>query len=189
LVKRQVEKLNSDELRTFEANMRYKFCPHCGGKLSAKETLSLSRPKCLTCNRVFYQNPAVGVAAIIIRDKKILLGRRNSSYRDMWCIPCGYVEYYENAREALIREIKEETNLEIKLGTVFDIHSNFHNPAQHTVGIWFLAEAYRGDIAPGDDIEALDFFSSAEIKAQNIVLAFPTDIKVLDALVNKGLIL
>ena len=82
------------------------------------------------------------------------------------------MEYYEDAREALIREIKEETNLDIKLSTIFDIHSNFYNLAQHTVEIWFLVEEYRGNIAPGDDIGALDFFSSAEIKEQNIVLAF-----------------
>jgi len=180
--------MNSAEIKIYENNMRYKFCPHCGGKLSLEKTFSLSRPQCVDCKRIFYQNPAVGVAAIIIRDKKILLGRRNASYRDMWCIPCGYVEYYEDAREALIREIKEETNLDIKLGVVFDIHSNFHNPAQHTVGIWFLVEEYRGTIAPGDDIEALDFFSTAEINIQNIVLAFPMDVRVLADLVNKGLI-
>ncbi len=181
--------MNSEELRICENNMRYKFCPHCGGKLSLEETFSLSRPKCVNCSRIFYQNPAVGVAAIIIRNKKILLGRRrNSSHRDMWCIPCGYVEYYEDAKEALIREMKEETNLDIKLSTVFDIHSNFHNPAQHTVGIWFLVEEHLGDIAPGDDVEALDFFSTAEIKEQNIVLAFPTDVRILDDLINKGLI-
>jgi ADP-ribose pyrophosphatase len=184
-----VEMLNSEELKIYENNMRYKFCPHCGGRLSLEETFSLSKPQCVVCNRIFYQNPAVGVAAIIIHDKKILLGRRNASYRDMWCIPCGYVEYYEDAREALIREIKEETNLDIKLGSVFDIHSNFHNPAQHTVGIWFLVEEYRGNIAPGDDIEALDFFSTVDIKEQSLVLAFPTDKRVLDDLVSKGLIL
>jgi len=183
-----VEKLSSEELKIYENNMRYKFCPHCGGKLSLEETLSLSRPQCVDCKRIFYQNPAVGVAAIIINGKKILLGRRNASFRGMWCIPCGYVEYYEDAREALIREIKEETNLDIKLGKVFDIHSNFHNPAQHTVGIWFLVEEYRGSIAPGDDIEVLDFFTTSEIKDQSIVLAFPTDVRVLDDLVNKGLI-
>jgi len=181
--------MNSKELPICEANMRYKFCPHCGGKLSVEETLSLNRPKCVDCKKIFYQNPAVGVAAIIIRDKKILLGRRNASYRGMWCIPCGYVEYYEDARDALIREMKEETNLDITLSEVFDIHSNCHNPAQHTVGIWFLVEEYRGDRTPGDDIDALDFFSTAEIKKSNIVLAFPTDVLVLHDLVNKGLIL
>jgi len=115
---KEVKKLNSEELKIYENNMRYKFCPHCGGKLSL-----------------------------------------------------------------------EETNLDIKLSTVFDIHSNFHNPAQHTVGIWFLVEEYQGNIAPGDDIEALGFFSTAEIKEQNIMLAFPTDVRVLDDLVKMGLIL
>lgn len=180
--------MNSKDLAAGES-LRYKFCPRCGGQLSLEETLSLSRPKCVDCQRIFYQNPIVGVAAIIISDKKILLGRRNGSYRDMWCIPCGYVEYYEDVRDGLIREIKEETNLDIALGEVFNVHSNFHNPAQHTVGIWFLTAEYHGALTPGDDIEELNFFSTAEIKKHNLTLAFPTDILILNELVNKDLIL
>lgn len=166
--------------------MRYKYCPDCGGELSIKETKSLSQLKCVECSKIFYQNPAVGVAAILIKDKKLLLGRRNISYSNMWCIPCGYVEYYEDVREAAVREFKEETNLDIKLGPVFNIHSNFHNPMQHTVGIWFLVEEYKGDIVANDDIDKLGFFSIDEIN--NLELAFPTDKLIISELKEKGLI-
>lgn len=168
--------------------MRYKHCPHCGGRLSLDKTNNPSQPQCVVCAKIFYQNPAVGVAAIIIHDNKILLGKRNGSYSGLWCIPCGYVEYYEDVREALIREIKEETNLEITLGEVFDVHSNFHNPDQYTVGIWFLVKEFWGELIPGDDVEKLEFYTAAEIKAQGIRLAFPTDIEVLDALAKSGTI-
>lgn len=171
-----------------DSKMRYKFCPHCGGKLSIRETKSLSQLKCSDCHKIFYQNPAVGVAAIIIKDKKVLLGRRNISYSKMWCIPCGYAEYYEDVREAAVREFKEETNLDIKLGPVFNIHSNFHNPAQHTVGIWFLVEDYKGDMKPNDDIDELDFFSTKDMEDKNIDLAFPTDKLIILELKERGLI-
>lgn len=178
--------MNTEEV--IHENMRYKFCPQCGGKLSVEETNSLSQLKCVDCSEIFYQNPAVGVAAILIKDKKILLGKRNISYRNMWCIPCGYVEYYEDAREAAVREFKEETNLDIKLGPVFNIHSNFHNPAQHTVGIWFLVEEYIGDMMPDDDIDGLEFFSTQDIEDKKIELAFPTDKLIILELKEKGLI-
>lgn len=106
----------------------------------------------------------------------------------MWCIPCGYAEYYEDVREAAIREFKEETNLDIKLRDVFNIHSNFHNPAQHTVGIWFMIEEYYGNMKPGDDIDELGFFSTEDIKDKNIELAFPTDNLIILELREKGLI-
>lgn len=178
--------MNIEEILLAENKMRYKFCPNCGGKLSIKETNSLSQLKCVECSNIFYQNPAVGVAAILIKDKKLLLGRRNISYSNMWCIPCGYVEYYEDVREATVREFKEETNLDIKLGSVFNVHSNFHNPEQHTVGIWFLVEEYNGAMMPNDDIDKLDFFSLDEINY--LELAFPTDKLIISELVGKGFI-
>ncbi len=178
--------MNIEEI--IDENMRYKFCPHCGGKLSIKETNSLSQLKCIDCSEIFFQNPAVGVAAILIKDKKILLGRRNISYSNMWCIPCGYVEYYEDVREAAVREFKEETNLDIKLGPVFNIHSNFHNPLQYTVGIWFLVEEYNGNMKPDDDIDMLKLLSTKDIKDKNIELAFPTDKLIISELKEKGFI-
>lgn len=180
--------MNPEELKINENKMRYKFCPHCGGRLSIMETGSLSSLKCVDCNKVFYQNPAVGVAVIVIKDKKILLGRRNISYNGLWCIPCGYVEYYEDVRDAAVREFKEETALDVKLGEVFNIYSNFHNPEQHTVGIWFLAEEYCGEMRPGDDIDKLDYFSMGEIREKGIELAFPTDKLILSELEERGIL-
>lgn len=169
-------------------NIRYKFCPNCGGKLSIKETNSLSQLKCVVCSKVFYQNPAVGVAAILINEKKVLLGKRKNSYNNMLCIPCGYVEYHEDIRDAVIREFKEETNLDIILGYVFNVYSNFHNPTQHTVGIWFMVDKYYGNMMPGDDIDALDFFSTEDIKNNILEMAFQTDDLIIAELKEKGLI-
>lgn len=167
--------------------MRYHFCPKCGGTLSIHETKDENKPKCIKCGFVFFQNPAVGVAAILIRDRKVLMGRRTGSYKGMWCIPCGYVEYTEDVREALAREMKEETGLDFDLGEVFSVHSNFHNPNQHTVGLWFLAEA-EGAPIPMDDLDRVKFFSWEEIHSSEIVLAFPTDALVLKKLKDQNLI-
>ncbi|SCZ82117.1 nucleotide triphosphate diphosphatase NUDT15 [Acidaminobacter hydrogenoformans] len=167
--------------------MRYHFCPKCGGALSIEETMDINKPKCTKCSFIFFQNPAVGVAAILIRDRKVLMGRRTGSYKGLWCIPCGYVEYTEDVREALIREMKEETGLDFDLREVFAVHSNFHNPNQHTVGLWFLAEA-EGAPMPMDDLDQVRFFSWEEINTPEIVLAFPTDALVLKKLKDQKLI-
>lgn len=180
--------LQANHLEALEKAMRYHFCPHCGGKLSLRRTQDLNKPQCLDCEQIFYQNPAVGVAAIILLDGKILLGKRNGSYSGMWCIPCGYVEYDEGVRAALVREIKEETNLDLVLGEVYAVHSNFHNPLQHSVGIWYMAESYTGELAPRDDLEELAFYTATEIHQGNLPLAFPTDEYVLEDLVRSGLL-
>lgn len=166
---------------------RYQFCPKCGGPLSLNESQDVNRPKCRDCGFVFFQNPSVGVAAILIRNKKVLLGRRIGSYSGQWCIPCGYVEYTEEVKAALIREMKEETGLDFRLGEIFAVHSNFHNPAQHTVGLWFLAEA-EGEPLPMDDLDQVGFFALEDLERQSMALAFPTDRLVLQELKARGLI-
>jgi ADP-ribose pyrophosphatase YjhB (NUDIX family) len=110
----------------------------------------------------------------------VLLGRRakESTYSGLWCIPCGYVEYDEEVRAAARREFFEETGLEVELGEVFAVLSNFHNPETHTVGIWFGAEITGGTIQAGDDLDAVEWFSIDKPPS----LAFPTDYAVLEML-------
>ncbi|AKL94816.1 ADP-ribose pyrophosphatase [Clostridium aceticum] len=164
--------------------MRFEFCPKCGGKLSINDVKEINKPKCVDCGFVFYQNPIVGVAAIVLQEGKVLLGKRNSSYSGTWCIPCGYVEWDEDVYEAVAREFQEETGLHIKTKEIFHVLSNFHNPKQHTVGIWFLAEVVDGSLAAGDDLDKVDYFYYEDIP----VLAFPTDRIVIDKLYELGLI-
>lgn len=164
--------------------MRYHYCPKCGGRLTLNEKKDRSRPYCTACGFVFYQNPAVGVAAIIIRERKILLGKRKGSYEGLWCIPCGYVEWDEDVYDAARREFEEETGLQIEIASVYTVLSNFHNPSQHTVGIWFLANERGGELKAQDDLSEAVFFAYSDLPD----LAFPTDRTVLEQLKAEGYI-
>ena len=135
---------------------------------------------CPACEFVFWQNPVVGVAVIVMDAGRVLLGRRvGGEYEGAWCIPCGYVEYDEDVREAARREFLEETGLSVELGPVYTVHSNFHNPAMHTVGIWFRAQVVGGEPNPSDDIDRVEYFA---LDALPDPLAFPTDRLVLEQL-------
>jgi len=164
------------------AQQRFFYCPKCGGKLFYQDFSGRMRLICEQCQYVFYENPVVGVAAIILNaSQEILLGRRAHTYRGLWCIPCGYVEYSEDVYTACIREFKEETNLDIAITGIFTVQSNFHNPQVQTVGIWFLAEITGGQLQPGGDLDQAGYYPLTAPP----LLAFPTDALVIRMLQQK----
>lgn len=162
---------------------RFNFCPICGHKLIVKTVNSIERNVCSSCERINFENPIVGAAAIILNEhNQILLVQRapDVTYPGLWCIPCGYVEYNEDIRVAVVREVKEETGLDVMCGEVFDVHSNFHNPNQHTVGVWFCCTVIGGQAVAGDDASEVAWFDLEHPPR----LAFPTDYLILNKLVS-----
>jgi 8-oxo-dGTP diphosphatase len=135
--------------------------------------------RCIACGRVTYRNPVVGVAVVVLDGDMILLGRRGRGpYAGRWCIPCGYVEWDEDIRAAARREMREETGLEVTLGDVVAVHSNFHDRTKQTVGVWFHGQITGGTQQAGDDLDQLAYFPLDTPPP----LAFPADGQVIAAL-------
>ena len=90
-----------------------KYCPKCG---SANFIVRADRSfKCGDCNFHFFVNAASAVAALIINDNgELLLTRRAMNpQKGRLDLPGGFVDPGESAEEALVREIKEELNLQV----------------------------------------------------------------------------
>jgi ADP-ribose pyrophosphatase YjhB (NUDIX family) len=93
------------------------------------------------------------VDAIIEIDNGIILIKRKNPPAG-WAIPGGFVDYGETLEEAAIREMKEETSLDINLGRQFHTYSNpDRDPRHHTVSTIFIATATGNPEAADDAID------------------------------------
>ena len=73
-------------------------------------------------NRDYPERPFVGVGAVIWKNDKVLLVRRGKAPRfDEWSIPGGAQHIGETLEQALLREIKEETDLSVTLAGLIDV--------------------------------------------------------------------
>jgi 8-oxo-dGTP diphosphatase len=93
--------------------------------------------------------PKVGIAIFIVNDKnEILLGLRKSKLgNNTWSLPGGKLEKYEKIEDCIIREAKEETNLDIN-DLVFISLTNdiMEDTDEHYVTIFFSTTNYTGEL-------------------------------------------
>jgi len=95
----------------------YNYCPTCSAELVQKEDGYLHCSSA-ECRFVFYGNPIPVVAAIIeYGDKEVLLAHNVAWPAQWYALITGFLEYGEHPAEAVLREVKEETNLDATMGS------------------------------------------------------------------------
>lgn len=97
--------------------------------------------------------------ALIIEDGRVLLARHfDLTIRETyWCMPGGGVEAGESPEQAAIRELKEETNLDIKLVRRIGELALPGVTEGYMTGVTFLAEVIGGDMSLGHDPEQVSW--------------------------------
>lgn len=110
--------------------------------------------------REFPKSPLVGVGGVVIHRKRVLLIRRKREpLKGEWSIPGGLVELGEELHQAVCRELKEETGLEVEpleIMAVFDrIMPAPRRPTRvqyHFVIVDYACRWKRGRISPSSDV-------------------------------------
>ncbi|HVN72601.1 MAG TPA: NUDIX domain-containing protein [Desulfomonilia bacterium] len=95
--------------------MNMKYCPQCAHELIKKEIDSKTRLACSSCSYVFWDNPTPVVAAIVELNGSVVLARNRLWPEKMFGLITGFLEQGETPEIAVLREVKEELDLE---GTV-----------------------------------------------------------------------
>lgn len=86
--------------------------------------------------------------AIILKKNKILFIHRIKSGREYYVLPGGAVEENESPEAAAIREVKEETNFDIKIDfLLWEIEENVDGEIRK--GYYFLVKGFKGRLKLG----------------------------------------
>lgn len=110
------------------------------------------------------QTIKIGVGAVVFRGDEVLLIKRGKPpFKGAWSIPGGGLEYGERVTDAVLREVREETGMEVALTGllgVFDgVPSSQPDFTRHVVMIDYVAEWVSGEPVAADDAEEAEFVS------------------------------
>jgi ADP-ribose pyrophosphatase YjhB (NUDIX family) len=156
----------------------YTYCPFCGTELVLEEKGGRQRPACPNCAFVQYRNPLPGVVIVIENEGAVLLGRRRGGFgAGKWGLPQGYVEYDEDYLTAAIREVKEETGLDIEIRAIINVVSNLLSPGLQTLAIVLRAGVVGGELRAGDDLETLEWVPLSGLLPE---MAFEADSMIIE---------
>lgn len=94
------------------------------------------------------QRPKVGLGVCIIKDRKVLLGKRKNAHgAGSWCFPGGHLEFGESYEDCARREAEEEAGLQLKnIRFVTATNDIFPEEGKHYVTIYLLAEYAGGEV-------------------------------------------
>lgn len=149
-------------------HVEFRFCPRCGGTLE-KRSIKANEPKrlvCQVCSFIFYQDPKVVAGTVFTLNGGIVLLKRGvEPALGKWVFPGGYVDRGESVPDAAIRETKEESQLDVRLGPLLNVYSYPRSP---NVIVVYTAEVIGGELAPADESTEAEIFLPKYIPWQEL---------------------
>jgi 8-oxo-dGTP diphosphatase len=131
------------------------------------------------------QQPVPAVGVVVLRGEEVLLVRRGTAPRvGQWSLPGGRIEWGETAEAAALRELKEETGVEVQLlGLIEVVDAVFTSrtsgeTTRHYVLIDFAARWISGEPVAGDDAAEARFVHHSEVAG---LVEWSETVRIIDA--------
>lgn len=149
----------------------FQFCPRCGS-----EKLLLREGKCVECpdcDFTLYFNPTCSAGALIFdrTGKLLVVERAKDPSKGKYGIPGGFTDFGERLEEVVVRETKEETNLDIHSVRFFASFPNtytYRDVAYAVTDSYFLAQvdSFDGIEAEAGEVAGLHLVIPQEVPAE-----------------------
>jgi len=132
----------------------YKYCPQCQREFTVRE----GNPYCGHCDITIYHNVVAAASAMVVQDGQVLLTRRKREpKKGRYDIPGGFIEPGETARQATLRELKEETGLEGEIVELLGVYDDHYEDDTYTLGAHYIVKITAGTPTAGDDAASLEW--------------------------------
>lgn len=131
-------------------------------------------------------SPLVGVGAVIVHQGRVLLVRRGTEpLRGRWSIPGGLIEVGEMLREAVVREVREETGLEVEPLELVELLDRIHREGErvryHYVIADYLCRVTGGALKAASDAEEVRWVEHAEWNSHSVLALESITVRVIEA--------
>lgn len=166
--------------------MAFNFCPNCGAKLDLTGD-SFAAQTCGRCLRAHYHNSKPCAGGLIVKDGRVLLVKRGvEPFKGYWDIPGGFLDAGEHPLDGMLREVREELGLEVRvtelLGIYMDRYAIESDYEIFTLNHYYIAEPVAGELRAADDVSEFRWFALDELAEQ---MAFEHEKTVLEDLRRK----
>jgi len=152
----------------------FQYCPVCGSEHFVEN--NFKSKKCERCGFIFYFNSSAATAIFITnRVGELLVVRRaKEPAKGTFDLPGGFVDLFETAEEAIVREVKEETGMQISEPQYLFSLPNIYRYSGfdvHTVDLFYQYSVDTfSKLQAGDDAESLYFLKKNEIQPETFGL-------------------
>jgi len=150
------------------------YCPVCGSEHFIEN--NFKSKKCEHCGFVYYFNSSAATAIFITnREGELLVARRaKEPAKGTFDLPGGFVDMYETAEEAIVREVEEETGLRIPTPEYLFSLPNIYRYSGfdvHTIDLFYrYAVDSFSRLQAGDDAESLFILERSQIQPESFGL-------------------
>ena len=141
-----------------------RYCCRCAAAMTTRAAAGKPRRVCSACGYIHFIEPKVGVGVMVVEDGQLLLVQRAiPPAKGRWSLPAGYADVGESPPATAVREVLEETGLQVEITRLVDVYHN--PPEQGGASIFILYQACRisGHLQAADDAMAAGFFALDEL--------------------------